>query len=76
MSSAVEITVTPLYELNGTGTGLGKVLGYYASRQTAKAAAEKLGHRWYEIESDVPALLLDSGEVYLLAKPSPIEVGR
>lgn len=68
-------TVAHLYELNGSMTGFGKTVGYYADREAAKDAGRALGHGYWEVE-DVQAVRVASGEVYLLRQQEPVKLGE
>lgn len=69
------IAVAHLYELNGSMTGFGKTVGYYADREAAKEAGRALGHGYWEVE-DVQAVRVASGEVYLLRQQEPVKLGE
>jgi hypothetical protein len=47
------ITVSHLYELDGSGTKYGKTLAYFEDRPAAETAAKKLGHYFFEIDDKI-----------------------
>jgi hypothetical protein len=72
--SGIVTMIARLYELNGSGTGYGKTLGYYRSSGEARLAAEALGHSWFDIDPELPALVMRDGEVYLLSQAAPVKL--
>jgi hypothetical protein len=67
------ITVSHLVETDGGGMGVEQgTLGWFADHAAAVAGSHLLGHGFYNIRDNVPAMQMDDGAIYILRMAEPV----